>query len=62
MKLELKNLNPYVAVIRQLMYPHECESVTRFLGPSLDFPPGRMSRTTSSGFSMPGISSPPSLR
>ncbi len=38
----MKNFNPYIAVIRQLMYPHECESVTKFLGPTLDFPPGRM--------------------
>ena len=42
MRLELKNRDPYVAVIRQLLYPHECNNVTKFLGPTLDFPPGRM--------------------
>ena len=43
MRLELKNRDPYVAVIRQLLFPHECTNVTKFLGPTLDFPPGRMS-------------------
>lgn len=42
MKLEIKSKEPYIAVIRELMYPHECDNITSFLGPYLNFPPGRM--------------------
>lgn len=42
MKVEIQSKEPYIAVLRELMYPHECDNLTRFLGPHLDFPPGRM--------------------
>ena len=41
-KVEVKSREPYVAVLRELMFHHECDNITRFLGPHLDFPPGRM--------------------
>ena len=48
-KIDLQNFEPYVAVIRELMYPHECDEVTQFLGPYLGPPPGRMSGGTRGG-------------
>ena len=42
MKIELQSKDPYMAVIRELMFPHECDGITRFLGPYLGPPPGRM--------------------
>ena len=42
MKIELQSKQPYVAVIRELMYSHECDEITKFLGPLLGPPPGRM--------------------
>lgn len=42
-KLELQSFVPYVAVIRELLYPHECDGITDYLGPLLGQPPGRMS-------------------
>lgn len=42
-KVEMKNKEPYLVVLRELMYPHECDNITAFLGPRLGFPPGRMS-------------------
>ena len=42
-KLELRSRDPYLAVFRELMYPHECDNITAFLAPQLGFPPGRMS-------------------
>ncbi len=42
-KVELKSFDPYVAVFRELMLPHECDSITEYLGPLLGPPPGRMS-------------------
>ena len=41
-KVEVKNKNPYIAVLRELLFEHECDNITQFLGPFLDFPPGHM--------------------
>jgi len=41
--MELKSRSPYIAVLRELMFDHECDNITSFLGPYLGFPPGRMS-------------------
>ena len=43
MKVEVRNKKPYLAVLRGLLYDHECDKITKFLGPTLNFPPGRMS-------------------
>lgn len=45
-KIEMQNHEPYVAVIRELMYPHECDEITQYLGPFLGAPPGRMAGGT----------------
>ena len=29
-------------IIHDMLYTHECDNITQFLGPFLDFPPGRM--------------------
>ena len=42
-KIEENSLDPYHVTIYELLYAHECDQVTEFLGPLLDFPPGRMS-------------------
>lgn len=44
MKIEMQNLKPYLVVIRELMYPNECDEITKFLAPFLGQPPGRMNR------------------
>ena len=41
-KIEVQNKEPYLAVLRELLYPHECDNITQFLGPLLGTPPGRM--------------------
>ena len=41
-KMELNSFDPFHVVLRDLMTHEECDDVTRFLGPRLDFPPGRM--------------------
>ena len=41
-KIEENSLDPYHVAIYELLYGHECDKVTEFLGPLLDFPPGRM--------------------
>ena len=38
----MQNHEPYVAVLRELMYAHECDGITNFLGNHLGSPPGRM--------------------
>ena len=43
MKMELQNYDPYVVVIRELMFPNECDEITEYLTPFLGAPPGRMS-------------------
>ena len=42
-KIEMQNFEPYVAVIRELMFSNECDEITEYLGPLLGAPPGRMS-------------------
>lgn len=42
LKIEIQNHEPYIAVLRELMYPHECDNVTQALGPLLGQPPGSM--------------------
>ena len=42
LKIEMQSHEPYLVVIRELMYPHECDEITQFLGPYLGAPPGRM--------------------
>ncbi len=41
-KLEINSFDPYHVVLRELLYDHECDDITKYLGPKLDFPPGRM--------------------
>lgn len=41
-KIDMQNHEPYIAVIRELMYTHECDGITNFLGKHLGSPPGRM--------------------
>ena len=43
LKVELMNLDPYLAIIRELLFEHECDNITEFLSPLLGQPPGRMS-------------------
>merc|ERR1711976_66773 len=45
-KVEENALDPYHVTIHQLLYDHECNNITEFLGPMLDFPPGRMNFKT----------------
>ena len=42
MKVEVRNKKPYLAVLRELLFEHECDNITQFLSPTLNFPPGRM--------------------
>ena len=42
MKLEFNSFDPFHVVIKELLFPHECDNITEVLGPMLDFPPGRM--------------------
>ena len=43
-KIEENSHDPYHVTIQELLFDHECNNVTEFLGPMLDFPPGRMKR------------------
>ena len=53
LKVEVRSKVPYVAVLRELMFESECDNITQFLGPHLDFPPGRMStRQTKNDWTM----------
>ena len=40
MRVEINSYDPYHMTIRNLMFEHECDKITEFLGPLLDFPPG----------------------
>ena len=42
MKVEVNSYDPFHVTIRELLYENECDEITKFLGPKLDFPPGRM--------------------
>ena len=39
-KVEENSQDPYHVTIHELLYDHECDNITQFLGPMLDFPPG----------------------
>ena len=41
-KVEINSYDPFHATIRNLLFDHECDQMTQFLAPQLDFPPGRM--------------------
>ena len=41
-KMEIRNKAPYLAVLKEVLYPHECDNITDFLTPWLGAPPGRM--------------------
>jgi hypothetical protein len=43
-KIEMKNKHPYLVVLRELMYSHECDGITEFLSPFLGPPPGAMTK------------------
>jgi len=45
-KVEENSQDPYHVTIHELLYDHECDNITQFLGPMLDFPPGRMNQKT----------------
>jgi len=42
MKIQINSHDPAHAVIRDFFYERECDETTKFLGPHLNFPPGRM--------------------
>merc|ERR1719445_1376247 len=42
LKVEINHYDPYHVTIHELMFENECDAVTQYLGPKLDFPPGRM--------------------
>lgn len=41
-KIEENSHDPYHVIIHDMLYDNECDKITQFLGPMLDFPPGRM--------------------
>jgi hypothetical protein len=41
-KIEENSLDPHHVTIHNLLFEHECDNITEFLGPRLGFPPGRM--------------------
>ena len=41
-KIEENALDPYHVTILELLYEHECNDITEFLGPMLNFPPGKI--------------------
>ena len=41
-KIEENALDPYHVTILELLYEHECNNITEFLGPMLNFPPGKI--------------------
>ena len=42
MKIQINSHDPAHAVIKDFFYERECDETTKFLGPHLNFPPGRM--------------------
>ena len=54
MKVELISEEPYVAVIRQVLFEDECDKITDFLTPQLGFPPGRSTRAKGQGLAPVG--------
>ena len=51
-KIEMKSFEPYIAVLRELMYPNECDEITEYLGPYLGEPPGRMANGNRNDWTM----------
>ena len=43
MKIEINSYDPAHATINNLLYDQECDVITKFLGPYLNFPSGQMS-------------------
>ncbi len=41
-QVEENSKDPHHVTIRNLLFDNECDNITEFLGPFLDFPPGRM--------------------
>ena len=44
MKVEINSYDPAHATVKNLMYDHECDEITKYLGPHLDFPPGKINK------------------
>jgi len=44
MKIQINSHDPVHAVIKEFFYDKECDATTKYLGPQLSFPPGRMNR------------------
>ena len=42
MKIEMNSYDPAHSTIKNILYEHECDAITKYLGPYLNFPPGRM--------------------
>ena len=42
MKIQLNSKDPPHVTIKEFLYERECNETTNYLGPLLDFPPGRM--------------------
>eukprot|EP00095_Tigriopus_kingsejongensis_P006819 maker-scaffold82_size396747-snap-gene-1.16 protein:Tk06819 transcript:maker-scaffold82_size396747-snap-gene-1.16-mRNA-1 annotation:"hypothetical protein DAPPUDRAFT_308081" len=41
-KMEYNSFDPNHVTLRGILFDHECDDITQYLGPKLDFPPGRM--------------------
>ena len=41
-KIEENSHDPQHVTIHNILFEHECDKITEFLGPMLNFPPGRM--------------------
>ena len=42
MKIQVNSYDPFNVVIKDLLYNHECDEITKYLVPRLGFPPGTM--------------------
>ena len=42
MKIETNSYDPAHSTIKNMLYENECDVVTKYLGPHLNVPPGRM--------------------
>jgi len=40
--MEVNAHDPFHVTLKELLFDGECDDITQFLGPKLDFPPGRM--------------------
>ena len=48
MKIQINSHDPAHVVIKDLMSDRECDGMTEFLTPMLNFPPGKMNRKAKS--------------